>query len=83
MTTGFYTRSPGTQIYTVNTTTGAATNPVNFGGQGLGTAFGESFFTESGAPPPEGTAIPEPASLFLLGTGFAGMVARRYRRKQS
>ena len=36
-----------TQLYTVNTTTGAATNPVSFGGQGLNQAFGESFFTES------------------------------------
>jgi hypothetical protein len=66
----------GTTIYTVDVTTGAATNPVNFGGQGLGQAFGQSFFTEAGATP-----VPEPFALGLFGVGLAalGLAARRRR----
>jgi hypothetical protein len=60
----------GTQIFSVNTATGAATNPVNYGGQGLGTAFGQAFFTESGAEP---EPVPTPAPLALLVTGLALM----------
>jgi cysteine-rich repeat protein len=36
-----------TTIYTVDTTTGAATNGVSFAGQGLGEAYGQSFYTEA------------------------------------
>ena len=51
----------GTQIFTVNTATGAATNPINDFGQGLGGANGQSFFTEAcGAKP--GTRAHHPVS---------------------
>lgn len=68
----------GTEIFTVNTTTGASTSPVDYAGQGLSVAFGQSFFTESGAPPEQ--PIPEPGSLLLMGTGLAAF-ARRLRRR--
>ncbi|MCP4631852.1 MAG: PEP-CTERM sorting domain-containing protein [candidate division Zixibacteria bacterium] len=39
----------------------------------------EVFFDNTGTPPP---SVPEPATLFLLGTGFLGMgIVRRFRRK--
>lgn len=67
----------GTSIYQVNTATGAATGGVSFGGKGLGQAYGESFYTESGAPPE--TPVPEPSPLALLGAGLlaASFAARR------
>jgi len=69
----------GTNVYTVNTTTGAATNPVDFGGHGLFTANGQSFFTEAGAPVP--TPVPEPATLLLIGGGGIGLMFRRLRSR--
>lgn len=69
-----------TSIYTVDTTTGAATNGVSFGGQSLGSAFGQGFYTESGADENGNTpnVIPEPATfiLFLLGLVSLGAIRR-------
>lgn len=64
----------GTQAFTVNTATGAGSSPVNYGGQGLGASFGSSFFAEATG---NGPVVPEPATLILLGTGFAAMLAAR------
>lgn len=41
----------------------------------------EEWFTKSSVPPPNIQAVPEPASLLLLGTGLAAVARRRIRRK--
>jgi hypothetical protein len=66
----------GTTVYTVDTTTGAATNPVSFASQGLGQAFGQSFRTEAG-----GGQVPEPTTLALLSLVAFGVAFARTRRR--
>jgi hypothetical protein len=82
----------GTTIYTVNPATGSATGGVSFAGQGLGTAFGQSFFAESGADPdddPSGggdntPVVPLPASGILLLCGVFGLaVGKRLKASQA
>ncbi|OOG20621.1 hypothetical protein B1C78_17170 [Thioalkalivibrio denitrificans] len=69
----------GTQIFAVDTATGAALNPVDFSGQGLGTAWGQSFFTEAGATP-DPTPVPVPAPWTLMLLGFVLLLGARSRR---
>lgn len=64
----------GTTIFSVDPLTGAASNPVSFAGQGLGSAWGQSFYTESGAPPPP---IPLPAGGVLLLSALGALALRR------
>jgi hypothetical protein len=60
----------GTQVFSVNTMTGAGTLVSSFSGQGLTTGFGSSFITE---------AIPEPSTVTLVATGLAALAIRRRR----
>ena len=75
----------GTQIFTVDLNTGEALDAINYGGQGLGSAFGQSFFAEAGAPGPGPgpSPVPLPASGFLLLGAFGMAGAFRLRRRRA
>ena len=64
----------GTQVFSVNTVTGAGTLVSNFGGKGLGTSYGSSFFLES-------RPVPVPAAVWLFGSGLLGLVGAVRRKK--
>ncbi|MEJ7618640.1 MAG: PEP-CTERM sorting domain-containing protein [Pyrinomonadaceae bacterium] len=67
----------GTSIFSINSSTGVGTLVSDFSGQGLGRAGGSSF---------EAVPTPEPATMFLLGTGVAAAATelrRRSRRKKA
>ena len=66
----------GTDVYGINTATGAGALLVNYSGHGLGAANGSAFLAEA-APP-----VPEPATtaLMLAGLALVAGVAKRGRR---
>lgn len=60
----------GTSIFKVDLATGAAINPVSFAGQGLIDAYGQSFYSESGATPEEPIAC-SPSAVRAVALGVA------------
>jgi hypothetical protein len=63
----------GTQVFSVNTATGAGTLVTDYGGGSLVGANGSAFFTESGAE------VPIPGTQLLLGSGLISLVG--FKRK--
>jgi PEP-CTERM motif len=66
-----------TDIYLIDTITGAGTLVGNYGGQGLAEAYGAASRGAGPTPPPP---VPEPSSLALLGSALAGF-GMLWRRK--
>lgn len=72
-------RVAGTEVYSVNLTNAVLTPlfdySLNENGQALGGAFGSAFINEA-------SAVPEPGTMALLGSGLV-LVANRIRRRRS
>ncbi len=66
----------GTTVLGINTTTGAGTALVNYGGQGLGAAWGAAFVNEATPPVPE----PETYAMMIAGLGMLGLMAKRRKK---
>lgn len=65
----------GQNVYSVDTSNGAATLQSTFSPNLAGGAFGLAFRTESGA------SVPEPATIALVGLALLGAVVGRWRAK--
>ncbi|MDX2035789.1 MAG: PEP-CTERM sorting domain-containing protein [Isosphaeraceae bacterium] len=68
-----------TSIFSIDSATGAGTALINYGGQGLGNAYGTTFFAEA-------ASVPEPSTLagFAVATCFTiGLVRRKGRSMTS
>jgi hypothetical protein len=69
----------GTQIFSINTSTGAGALDVNYAGQGLAAANGTSFITEAiPTPEPGGFLF---SSLLTAGAIGMGLLTRRHRKE--
>jgi hypothetical protein len=69
----------GTNVYTIDPTTGAGVLDASYAGQGLTTANGESFITEATGPSP----TPEPSTLLSLAAGLSFFWIGLARRRRS
>ncbi len=63
-----------TEVFSVNTGTGAGTLASDYRGQGISQSFGSSFVSEA--------VIPEPSTLLLLAVGSAMLSAKRRRSQR-
>lgn len=66
----------GTNVIAINTLTGAGTQLINYGGQGLGEAWGTAFVSEA-------QPVPEPETYAMMLAGLAGLAWVAKRRQQA
>jgi hypothetical protein len=67
----------GTEVFSVNTSTGVGTAVFNYGGHGLGDANGAAVLTEAGFTP-----VPEPSTFVIAGLGALGFMVYTCRRRK-